>query len=339
MSRQDYTQSRRAGGFVRKPTRAGVDYAQFATKEWALLISFFRWYPDIMEDICVSDRPDYTNSLMGRVTKRYMARYIETFTYASRGYGKTSCIISDKCNKGILWPGEITGYYAPVSVQAAPLASKAFASYERNYPLLAAHWIRSNDAKTTFRLTTPAGSKFIMDIPRGIDTSGVVAEEAGQEDKNPFNFTDFNQIVLGTNRLQYMVNGAPDPTHIDNQIHYITSASRKENEAFMACEDMRRSMMDGKSAYALFIPWQVPVLCRMKSFNYYNMLRKKLSSEQFMRECETHCTGASENPIIKDSVLAASRKVKVMEDKHSRRTGCNVYHRLRRFFPTPPATL
>ena len=36
-----------------------------------------------------------------------------------------------------------------------------------------------------------------------------------------------------------------------------------------------------------------------------------------MRECETHCTGASENPIIKDSVLAASRKVKVMEDKHS----------------------
>lgn len=317
MSRQDYTQSRRAGGFVRKPTRAGVDYSQFATKEWSLLISFFRWYPDIMEDICVSDRPDYTNSLMGRVTKRYMARYTETFTYASRGYGKTSCIISDKCNKGILWPGEITGYYAPVSVQAAPLASKAFASYERNYPLLAAHWIRSNDAKTTFRLTTPAGSKFIMDIPRGIDTSGVVAEEAGQEDKNPFNFTDFNQIVLGTNRLQYMVNGTPDPTHIDNQIHYITSASRKENEAFMACEDMRRSMMDGKSAYALFIPWQVPVLCRMKSFNYYNMLRKKLSSEQFMRECETHCTGASENPIIKDSVLAASRKVKVMEDKHS----------------------
>ena len=129
MSRQDYTQSRRAGGFVRKPTRAGVDYSQFATKEWALLISFFRWYPDIMEDICVSDRPDYTNSLMGRVTKRYMARYTETFTYASRGYGKTSCIISDKCNKGILWPGEITGYYAPVSVQAAPLASKAFASY------------------------------------------------------------------------------------------------------------------------------------------------------------------------------------------------------------------
>lgn len=55
----------------------------------------------------------------------------------------------------------------------------------------------------------------------------------------------------------------------------------------------------------------------MKSSNYYNMLRKKLSSEQFMRECETHCTGASENPIIKDSVHAASRKVKVMEDKHS----------------------
>lgn len=111
-------------------------------------------------------------------------------------------------------------------------------------------WRRTGYGATTRRphsaLQRPPAPSSLW-TSREADTSGVVAEEAGQEDKNPFNFTDFNQIVLGTNRLQYMVNGAPDPTHIDNQIHYITSASRKENEAFMACEDMRRSMMDGKS--------------------------------------------------------------------------------------------
>ena len=49
-----------------------------------------------MESICQGDRAEYENSLMNSVTKRYMARCRETFTFASRGYGKTSCLISDK---------------------------------------------------------------------------------------------------------------------------------------------------------------------------------------------------------------------------------------------------
>ena len=188
---------------VKISTTERVDYSKFATPEWNLIVSFFRAYPDIMEDICEGDRAEYSNSLMNRVTKRYMARYRETFTFASRGYGKTSCLISDKCNKGILWPGEITGYYAPSEKQAAPMASKAFAGWERNVPLLAAHWRRINDSTDRFAVATINGSKFIMDIDRGIDTSGVVAEECAQEDRNPFNWTDFNQIVLGTNRLEH----------------------------------------------------------------------------------------------------------------------------------------
>lgn len=294
----------------------GVDYTQYATEQWAILIAFFRAFPDILEDICMGDRCEYPQSLMGRVTKRYMARYQETFTFASRGYGKTTDIVSHKCDKGLLWPGEITGYYAPVEKQAAPLASKAFASYERNYPLLAAHWDRNSDSRDHFAISTRHGSKFIMDIDRGIDTSGVVAEECAQEDKNPFNFSEFNQIVLGTNRLQYYVNGQPDPKHVDSQIHYITSCSRKENESFTVCEAIREAMQRGESAYALWIPWQVVVLSGMKPYSYYSMLKKKLTADQFMRECESKCTGNVENPIVRDSVLQASRKLSVMEDKH-----------------------
>ena len=318
MARKDYYFSRRAGGggFVRRPTRQGVDYSKFATEQWAILLSFFRWYPDILEDIFVGDNAKYTNSLMNRVTKRYMARYNETFTYACRGYGKTTCIVSDKCNKGILWPGEITAYYAPVESQAAPLATKAFADYETNTPLLAQHWDRISQAREHFEVRTKNGSRFLMDIDRGLDTSGVVAEECGQEDKNPFNFAEFNQVVLGTNRLDYKVNGVSDPNHLDSQIHYITSASRKENEAFSVCKGIRKAMQNGESAYALFIPWQVPVLCRMKKLSYYRMLKKKLTSEQFMRECESHCTGSVDNPLIKDSVLEESRTLMCMEDRY-----------------------
>lgn len=316
MARKDYTYSRRQGAFVKKQTRAGVDYDKYATPEWALLISFFRWYPDVLEDLCEGERAEYSNSLMNRVTKRYMARYTETFTYASRGYGKTTCIVSDKCNKGILWPGEITAYYAPVEAQAAPLASKAFDSYTRNVPVLAAHWDVNSNSREHFKVSTRNGSKFIMDIDRGIDTSGVVAEECAQEDRNPFNFADFNQVVLGTNRLQHMVNGEPDPTHIDNQIHYITSASRKDNPAYAECEKIRAKMMDGESAFALYIPWQVPVLCRMKPLSYYKMLKGKLSADEFMRECETVCTGNVQNPVLADQFVQDARTLLVMEDKH-----------------------
>ncbi len=40
MARKGYTFSRRSGGFVKKATREGVDYDKFATKEWALILSF-----------------------------------------------------------------------------------------------------------------------------------------------------------------------------------------------------------------------------------------------------------------------------------------------------------
>ena len=271
---------------------------------------------DIMEDICQGDRAEYSNSIMNRVTKRYMARYRETFTYAARGYGKTSCLISDKCNKGILWPGEITGYYAPSEVQAAPLASKAYAGWERNVPLLAAHWRRLSDRQDHFAVATINGSKFIMHIDRGIDTSGVVAEECAQEDKTPFNWTDFNQIVLGTNRLEHKANGVSVPSHIDSQIHYITSCSRQENESYSVYKSVRQEMQEGGSAFAISIPWQVPVLCRMKKMSYYQMLRKRLTAEQFDRECNSRCTGSVENPIVRDNVIREARTVKIMEDRH-----------------------
>ena len=288
----------------------------YATRQWALLISFFRWYPDILEDICQGENAEYSNSLMGRVTRRYMARFQESFTYACRGYGKTSCVVASRCDSGILWPGEITGYYAPVEKQAAPLASKAFASYARNYPLLAAHWEKVSDAKDHFKITTPDGSRFVMDIDRGIDTSAVIAEECGQEDKNPFRWDEFRQVALGTVRRQHYVRGKPDRTHVDLQRHYITSANRRENEAYAVCRRIRRDMLAGGSAYALWIPWQVVVLSRMKPPDYYLSLKKELTMEQFLRECESRCTGGTEDPVVRDTVLQEARRVTRTEFMH-----------------------
>lgn len=311
-----FVYNKQKGHYEKRRDRERINYDRFATEQWAILIAFFRVYPDILEDICESDNPEYSNSIINRVMKRAMARYERTFFYASRGTGKTTCVVSDRCNKGILFPGEIIGYYAPAEVQAAPIASKAFATFTRNTPILANHWRIRSDTKTSFMLDTMNGSKFTMKVPRGIDTSSLVAEECGQEENPVFDWENFNQIVLPTNRKEYKVAGQTTKSAVNLQVHYITSASRKENTAFNVYSSIRDDMRTGASAFACCIPWQAVVLCRMKSFAYYRNLKRQLTSEQFMRECESRCTGSITNPIIKDSNLRACRKVTLMEDKH-----------------------
>ena len=238
------------------------------------------------------------------------------FFYASRGTGKTTCIVADRCIKGIMWPGEIIGYYAPTDTQAAPIASKAFATFQRNTPLLADLWDKPRDSKANFLLTTPHGSQFNMKIERGVDTSSLIAEECGQEEKNPFEWDNFNQIVLPTNRKEYKVNGVNPKGAINLQVIYITSASRKENTAFSTCMAIRDDMRNSGRSFACWIPWQAVVLSRMKSLAYYRNLKRQLTSDQFARECESKCTVSVTNPIVKDSDLQASRTVKLMEDRH-----------------------
>lgn len=316
MARQDYRYSYHLGHFVRKETREAVNYDTYVTPQWIWLIAFFTYYPDILMDICEGDNPEYHLSLINRVMLRAAARYERTFFYASRGTGKTTCIVADRCLKGLLFPGEIVGYYAPADNQAAPIASKAFATFQRNYPLLANMWDKPRDSANTFKLDTKNGSQFMMKIPRGLDTSSIVAEETGQEEQPVFDWDNFNQIVLPTNRKEYKVDGITPKRAVNLQVHYITSASRKENNAFQVCNNIRADMRDGGSAFACWIPWQTVVLCRMKSLGYYRNLKRQLTAEQFMRECESKCTGSVVNPIVKDSDLQASRTVMLMEDRH-----------------------
>ena len=311
-----YRFSSHLGKYIKKETHEKINYDTYATRQWAILIAFFRYYPDILIDICEGDNPEFHLSIINRVMMRAAARYERTFLYASRGTGKTTTVIDDRCTKGVLWPGEIVGYYAPTETQAAPIASKAFATFKRNTPLLADLWEKPRDSKTSFQLTTQNGSQFTMNIRRGLDTSSLVAEECGQEDGVPFDWENFNQVVLPTNRKEYKVNGVSPKGAVNLQAIYITSASRKENTAYTTCMAIREDMRNGGSAFACWIPWQTVVLSRMKSLAYYRNLKHQLTAEQFQRECDSKCTGSVTNPIVKDSDLQASRRAILMEDRH-----------------------
>lgn len=315
--RKDYVYSRRSGGFIKKQTRQGVNYDDFATEWWALLIAFFRYYPDYLEDLTESPNCKYHNSLIGRVMRRAMVRYRVVSIIGSRGTTKTSAVISAASNKGILYPSEVMAYYGPSNKQTAKIASEAWHEYEYNYPYLAKHWTINNDSFDTFKISTPEGSAVEVAIDRGRNTHCVIGEECGQEDgTSRFNWSDFNQIVKATNRLQHLIDGVPDPSHQDLAEIYITSASSKENPAYSVYMKTRKKMADGGSAFACAIPWQVPVLCKIRPFEYYDGLRDTLTKEEFMRECESKCTGSVENPLLRDQYVQDAKTLAVMEDKH-----------------------
>lgn len=315
--RKDYVYSRRSGGFIKKQTRQGVNYDDFTDEWWALLIAFFRYYPDYLEDVTENPNCKYHNSLIGRIMRRAMVRYRMVSIIGSRGTTKTSAVISSASNKGILYPGEVMAYYGPTNKQTAKIASEAWHEYGYNYPYLAKHWTVNNDSAETFKISTAAGSAVEVAIDRGRNTHCVIGEECGQEDGNaPFDWSDFNQVVKATNRLQYLIDGEPDRSHQDLAEIYITSASSKENHAYGVYIKARKKMADGENAFACAIPWQVPVLCHVRPFEYYDGLRDTLSKEEFMRECESKCTGSADNPVLQDQYVQDAKTLSVMEDRH-----------------------
>ena len=42
-------------GWIKKQETEERNYSEYCNESWALLISFFRWYPDVMQDVFRSE--------------------------------------------------------------------------------------------------------------------------------------------------------------------------------------------------------------------------------------------------------------------------------------------
>ena len=93
-------------GWVKKRATTERDYSAFEDDGWALLISFWRWYPDALCDLLRDPNADYANEeLIQRVMMRAFARYKNVDITGCRGLTKTSTKFKQKLTHNILWPG------------------------------------------------------------------------------------------------------------------------------------------------------------------------------------------------------------------------------------------
>lgn len=302
--------------WVKRGQAREANYDEMMDDNWALLLSYWRWYPDRMLAVLEGEDSDYTLALIQALNIRVMARYQQVFITGSRGTTKTYSSFLAKMSEGCLWPGELIRYFGPSLKQTADIADATLTQIRKNYPALADHWLKTQNSKESFEMKTETGSEFTITTMRGDNSHQVLCEEVGQEEQPIFDHRNYRNVILPSIRLRHQVDKTPDPMHIDFKKQYITSACRQQNETYQYRCDILKAMQNGESAFIIDYPWEVAVLSGIRDLAWAEDLRRKLTPEEWMREMESRYTGVSENSVIRDEVLTEAKKIMVMETHH-----------------------
>ena len=313
--------NKKIGRWEKTKKEQAFDYESVDKKAWGLLISFFRFYPDFWYDLIRSENAPYGLELAQRIMLRVQARYQTTYITGARGITKTFVAMLSKEHDGTFYPGEQVRYYAPAQKQSAKLASQAFAVTEKCYPIATSYWNKNNDRADMFRITTDYGSEFTMYAPRGDNFHAVIAEEMAQEGgEDGFNFDDFEEDVKKGHRLERMINGVKDRTRVQLKFNCISNASSRQNKAFTVYRKTALKAMifgDKYDGFCMDISWISALLCNLRGIAYYKKEKSTSTVEVWQREMEARYTGTGENPMLSDEILAKSKKLMVMENRHS----------------------
>ena len=293
------------------------NYDAYDADACALLVSYWRWYPDKFLDLIESESSDYSLELIQRVNLRAFCRYQNVFVTGSRGTTKTYAVFLSDLVKGVLWPGIQQAYYGPSLKQTADICAKTWKQIEKNYPMLAAMWNVVSMSSDRFVLETKFGSRISITAMRGDNIHCVTAEEAAQEETGQqFDYDQFEAVVTPAVRLLRMVGKKPDTNFPQNQFQYITSAGSQQNRAFEKRLSAYKEMREGKSAFAIDIPSAVSVVSGIRTISWLRKLKGDLTPDKYLREAESIWTGTSENPILKDLTLTQSKTLTMMEYSH-----------------------
>lgn len=292
-------------------------YEPLCVKAAAILIAYWRLYPDRFAAFCEAEHPDYTLAPIQCMMMRAEVRNEEVFITGGRGLTKSYTGLLCKMQQGVLYPGIQMQYFGPTLKQTTQIISDAFQRISKNYPLLASMWEVKANTIDHFRIETRYGSSIDVAVVRGTNASSAFFEEVAQQEKGEaFDHEKLRQVVIPAVRIHRLVDGQIDPMLPDCQKTYVTSAGRQQNEAFGYRSAILKKMVEGYSGFAMDIPASVAVLNGIRNLSWYNDLKSKETPEEFLRELGSIWTGTCENPVIRDSTLTESKTVTVMENRH-----------------------
>ena len=303
-------------GWVPKPKADETRYDRLG-EGWALLIAFFRWWPDYYVELFRSDNSDYSGlELIQRVVMRAQARYRFVDITGCRGLTKTYATVLENLVEMEVWPSMKISYYGPSYKQMAKIGSQTFRQIEHDFPGLTKRFNVQAESVDRFELQTLFGSSFTIAAFRGDTVHKVIAEEYAQEENPRFDAEEYRRIVLPAVRATYSTRGIRNSAYILYKQHSITSAGRRQNYAYETRQRHYTMMCRGESAFVMDVPYDVVLLSGMRPIQWAESLKAQITPDEWMREMESYYTGADSNPIISDSALTESRCLLMMEEHH-----------------------
>ena len=150
-------------------------FDRYATKAGAMLIAYWRLYPDRFAAFCEAEKPDYTLAPIQCMMLRAECRYSEVFKTGGRGITKSYTGLLSRMILGVLYPGIKEQYFGPSLKQTARIVSSTFQAIAKNYPLLASMWTVRMDGSERFKIETAYGSIIDVDVMRGTNANSVFA--------------------------------------------------------------------------------------------------------------------------------------------------------------------
>lgn len=283
----------------------------------ALLIAYWRRYPDRMYAFFESEHARYSLALIQAVMLRIETRYREDFITGCRGLTKSYVGIMGREALGILYPGITQPYFGPTLKQTAKIVSDAHKTLAHNYPVLAEMWEIVADSSERFMIRTEHKSVVEVGIMRGSNANTVFCEEVAQQEAGEqFDHEKFRTVVLPAVRVQRTVQKELDEDFVNFQKSYVTSAGRKQNPSYSYRTDILKNMRKAQSAFCIDVPGTVVVLNKIRLLDWYLDMKRSLTPEEWLREICAMWIGTSEHPVVRDTTLAESKQEFLMEDRH-----------------------
>lgn len=274
-------------------------------------ISFCRWYPDLMFDLLKPKKGGINLHLDQRIFLRCDVRFFSLYGDFSRGYGKTYDEVLSAVAVAITYPGVSLAISAQTKENAADLLSSKWNEISKHYPLLTNELKNNPKFSRGNALIEFKNDSTIDAIANAQSTKGQRRRRLKIEESALLNnvlFEDALAPVVEVPRLTVGRLSIPDPSELNQQIHFFTTAGFKGSDEYMRIVGMVDDMENLNGKMVLGANWMLPCWYgRGSSKSQILQKKKNMSIVAFAQNYEQEWVGASDGALVNINKLLNCR--------------------------------
>ena len=293
--------------------KALVDDTHFGKRldKYYDLISFFRFYPDLMLDMLKPPKGGINLHLDQRIFLRCDLRFFSMYGDFSRGYAKTYDEVLDCVCAAMLYPNITVAISAQTKENAADLLAAKWNEITKHYPLLLNELEDKPKFSKGYAFIKFKNGSEIDAIANAQSTKGQRRTRLKIEEAALLNNTLFEDAlapVVEVPRLTVGKLGIPDPCELNQQIHFFTTAGFKGSDEYHRLLSMVDEMEQLNGKIVLGSNWMLPCWYGRGSSKSQILNKKKnMSVVAFAQNYEQEWVGASEGALVNINKLLSCR--------------------------------